>query len=225
MKEAAQRDRRLYWPGLQRFGAGFPPAASALREPDGLLAVGGDLESGRLLKAYRSGIFPWYEEGQPILWWSPDPRCVLFPERFTRSGSLKKTLKKEKFTITFDQAFDAVIRSCARTHARRHHTWITPEMILAYNRLHRQGHAHSVEAWQDGKLAGGLYGLRMGGVFFGESMFSHVSDASKAALATLVAQTMDLRLIDCQVDSPHLRRLGAECIARQKFIRLLKKWI
>jgi len=167
--------------------APFPPAEAALREPNGLLAVGGDLSPRRLLRAYRSGAFPWYGEGQPILWWSPDPRAVLLPERVRVSRSLRRTLRRGLFRVTVDRAFDAVIEACATVpRPGQDGTWITPEMAAAYRRLHRLGHAHSVEAWtRDGELAGGLYGVAIGRVFFGESMFSRRSDASKVALVTL----------------------------------------
>ena len=201
----------------------FPDPAMAESEPDGLLAVGGDLHPRRLIGAYRQGIFPWYNPGQPILWWSPDPRMVLFPGRLHVSRSLRKVLRRQRFRITFDQDFAGVIRRCAAPRPGQSGTWITPEMERAYQRLHEMGVAHSVEAWQAGELVGGLYGLAQGRVFFGESMFSFVSNASKAAFATLVEclQTLDWALIDCQVHTDHLASLGAEPIPRARFLELL----
>ncbi len=201
----------------------FPDVELALREPDGLLAVGGDLSVERLLTAYRQGIFPWYSEDQPILWWSPDPRSVLFPERLKISRSLRKTLRKGRFRITLDQAFDDVIEACAAPRSGQEGTWIVDEMKHAYRRLHAAGHAHSVEAWLDDRLAGGLYGVAIGQVFFGESMFTHVSDASKVAFVHLVRylRQWHYSLIDCQVRTAHLDSLGATQISRQHFTRLL----
>jgi leucyl/phenylalanyl-tRNA---protein transferase len=202
----------------------FPPVE--LASPEGLLAVGGDLRSARLLEAYRHGIFPWYNPGQPVLWWSPDPRTVLFPERLRISRSLGKTLRHGNFRVTLDRAFENVIDACAGP--RRHHpaggTWITSEMRAAYCRLHKEGYAHSVETWSGETLAGGLYGVALGGAFFGESMFSHATDASKVALAHLVGKikSWGYRLIDCQVASEHLFSLGAEEIPRQDFLAALE---
>lgn len=202
----------------------FPDVNLALREPDGLLAVGGDLDSRRILNAYRHGIFPWYSEEQPILWWSPDPRTVLFPAHLKVSRSLRKTLNQRRFRMTLDQAFDTVIDACAEPRAQSFGTWITREMRDAYCRLHREGRAHSVECWSGGKLAGGLYGIAIGRVFFGESMFSRESNASKAAFCHLVRQlsAWDFGLIDCQVYSTHLASLGAEEIPRRLFVRHLE---
>ncbi|HET6656209.1 MAG TPA: leucyl/phenylalanyl-tRNA--protein transferase, partial [Gammaproteobacteria bacterium] len=198
--------------------ATFPPVTGALAEPNGLLAAGGDLSVARLLAAYRRGIFPWYEDGQPILWWSPDPRMVLFPNELHLSRSLRKTLRRETFEVTVDRAFAEVIEACAAPRDDLG-TWLTDEMKQAYLRLHQAGYAHSVEAWRDGRLAGGLYGIELGRVFFGESMFSRESDASKVALAHLCRRDYDL--IDCQIDSPHLRRLGAKTIPRREFLACL----
>jgi leucyl/phenylalanyl-tRNA--protein transferase len=201
----------------------FPPAEHASRE--GLLAVGGDLQPGRLLEAYRRGIFPWYNEGQPILWWSPDPRAVLFPAEINVSRSLRKTLRSGKFQVTFDRRFDDVIGACAGP--RRQHadpgTWITRAMRDAYCELHRLGFAHSVETWHERKLVGGLYGVALGAVFFGESMFSRMTDASKVALVLGVRQLQrwGYTLIDCQLPSAHLERMGAHAIARADFLTLL----
>ncbi len=198
----------------------FPPLACATAE--GLLAVGGDLSAARLVAAYRRGIFPWPVAGLPMLWWSPDPRTVIFPRRFRAARSLGKSIRRQGFEFTLDVAFDRVIAQCA---ARRvGGTWLTAEMRSAYCGLHRAGIAHSAEIWQGQRLVGGLYGIAIGGVFFGESMFSRATDASKAALAMLVAQllTWDFRLIDCQVRSAHLTSLGAEEIPRSEFIQHLQ---
>lgn len=201
----------------------FPDAALALREPDGLLAVGGDLSPARLIEAYRNGIFPWYNEGEPILWWSPDPRMVLFPERLHVSRSLRKLLNKGRYAVTFDQDFRSVIEQCAAV--RDGDTWITREMLEAYCRLHQLGLAHSAECRHEGRLVGGLYGVALGRVFFGESMFSREPNASKVALVKLVErlQQHDYRMMDCQVHSAHLQSLGAQAISRREFMRVLKQ--
>lgn len=193
---------------------------------DGLLAVGGDLCPERLLLAYRNGIFPWYSEGEPILWWSPDPRLILFPEWLHVSRRLQRVVKSGEFRITSDTAFDAVIRACAvAPRPRQDGTWITRGMIDAYSVLHREGYAHSFEAWQGETLAGGLYGVSLGGCFFGESMFSRVDNASKAAFVQMVRQcdAWGIRLIDCQIANPHLFRFGACEIPRKVFLELLRK--
>lgn len=202
----------------------FPPAHLAIRE--GLLAVGGDLTVERLVAAYSQGIFPWYAEDDPILWWSPDPRLVLYPHELHISRSLRRILKKDRFSFTLDRAFEDVIRGCAATRGEDHPgTWIVAEMITAYTRLHAAGLAHSIEAWCEGQLAGGLYGVSLGRTFFGESMFTRVSNASKAALAILVqnlrSQAFDL--IDCQVSTPHLQQLGAREIPRTRFLKALQR--
>lgn len=205
----------------------FPDVSLALQEPDGLLAVGGDLSTERLTAAYRQGIFPWYSEGQPILWWSPDPRMVLHPKDIKVSRSLAKTMRKNELNVTFNQCFDEVITSCSESRLEKgkiqDETWILDEMIDAYIQLHEQGFAHSVECWLDGKLVGGLYGISIGKVFFGESMFSRVSDASKVAFVTLAKQLdeWNFKLIDCQVYTSHLESLGASMISRTEFINLL----
>ncbi len=203
----------------------FPDVSLALREPDGLLAVGGDLAPERILAAYRQGIFPWYSEGQPILWWSPDPRAVLFPERLKISRSLRKVLRKGRFRVTADEAFDRVVAGCAAPRKGEEGTWITPEMAAAYRRLHGMGAAHSVECWEGDELVGGLYGVAIGRVFFGESMFSRRSDASKVAFVHLVGmlQRWNYELIDCQVATRHLASLGAITIPRRQFIRMLAR--
>jgi leucyl/phenylalanyl-tRNA--protein transferase len=201
----------------------FPPAE--LASPEGLLAVGGDLRAERLLEAYRHGIFPWYNPGQPILWWSPDPRAVLFPAKLRVSRSLGKTLRRKRFEVTLDSAFRDVMLHCAEPRDDRpgHGTWITPEMIEAYCVLHQRGLAHSVESWLDGKLVGGLYGVALGSVFFGESMFSRETDASKVAFVQLVRQLelWGFALVDCQLPSAHLSSLGAEEIRRREFLERL----
>lgn len=206
--------------------APFPDVDMAEREPDGLLAVGGDLSATRLINAYRRGIFPWFGDGDPILWWSPNPRTALFPERLRISRSLRKTLRRGRFGATMDREFDAVIQACAEPRGEDGGTWLVPDMIAAYRRLHGHGYAHSVEVWQDGALVGGLYGVAIGRVFFGESMFTRVSDASKVSLVHL-CRTLTERgfgLIDCQVLTGHLIRMGAEQIPREDFIRLLDRW-
>lgn len=201
----------------------FPHASAAETTPNGLLAVGGDLSVPRLLNAYRSGIFPWFNDEDPLLWWSPDPRAVLFPERLIIHRSLAKTLKRSGLHVTRDQTFASVIEQCAATRAQGPGTWITQPMREAYRQLYALGTAHSVEVWQDGMLVGGLYGIALGRAFFGESMFSLVKDASKVALAHLCQQLRqwDFGLIDCQVSSAHLLSLGALDIPRTDFLRLL----
>ncbi|HZD41256.1 MAG TPA: leucyl/phenylalanyl-tRNA--protein transferase [Terriglobales bacterium] len=201
----------------------FPPPDYA--DPSGLLAVGGDLSSERLLEAYRLGIFPWYTEDQPILWWSPDPRLILELGNFKISRSLGRTLKRRTFDVTFDRAFDEVIRACAKTHRPgQSGTWITPEMEEAYVKLHGLGYAHSVETWFEGELVGGLYGVSLGKAFFGESMFHHKRDASKVALAALVAklQCWDFQFIDAQMTTEHLLSLGAREVSRRLFLKRLR---
>ncbi|MCK5505951.1 MAG: leucyl/phenylalanyl-tRNA--protein transferase [Thermodesulfovibrionia bacterium] len=201
----------------------FPP--TDLAEDSGLLAVGGDLSESRLLLAYSSGIFPWYSGSNPILWWSPDPRLVLFPGETKISRSLRQLIKKNIFKIKMDTAFESVIRSCADVHRENEgETWITDEMIDAYIRLHNAGYAHSVESWFEGKLVGGLYGVALGSAFFGESMFTIKSNASKVAFTTLVQQLIkwDFRLIDCQLRTKHLLSLGAREIPRSEFLKILK---
>jgi leucyl/phenylalanyl-tRNA--protein transferase len=198
----------------------FPPVDSA--SPEGLLAVGGDLQPERLLEGYRHGIFPWYSGDQPILWWSPDPRTVLLPDKLHISRSLKRSLRPGLVSVTLDRCFRDVMHHCAgpRPQYPDGGTWITPEMLEAYTRLHELGYAHSVETWKDGQLVGGLYGVALGGVFFAESMFTRVSDASKVALVSLVRQLQawGFRLMDCQQSSPHVMALGAEAIPRREFL-------
>ena len=207
--------------------ADFPPLEQALRRPNGLLAAGGDLSPQRLMRAYRHGIFPWFSPGEPILWWSPDPRMVLFPSELKISRSLAKTLRKGQFAITADTAFDQVIEGCSEPRAGQPGTWITPQMQQAYRKLHQRGHAHSVETWQQGRLVGGLYGVAIGRAFFGESMFSRVSEASKVALAHLVPQLegWGFGLIDCQMRTPLLASFGAREVARSEFARRLAELV
>ncbi|HMQ12925.1 MAG TPA: leucyl/phenylalanyl-tRNA--protein transferase [Candidatus Competibacter phosphatis] len=202
----------------------FPHPDRALTEPDGLLAAGGNLTPRRLLRAYRMGIFPWYSADQPILWWSPDPRLVLLPECLKVSRSLRKTLRKGLFAITADTAFEQVVAACAGPRQGEPGTWITSEMFRAYCRLHRLGHAHSIETWQQGELVGGLYGVSLGRIFYGESMFSWISDASKIALVALAAQLQrwEFAVIDCQVTTAHLLSMGAVDIPRSSFLQLLE---
>lgn len=217
--------RRVLFPHVIRPGDppdAFPPVEHALSEPNGLLALGGDLSPARLLAAYRRGIFPWYSEGQPILWWSPDPRAVFYPEAVRVSHSLGKRLRQGRFEIRVDTAFDTVVQACAAPRAPQEGTWITGEMAAAYGRLHRLGAAHSVETWEGGDLVGGLYGVALGEVFFGESMFSRQSDASKVALVALAR--MGFRLIDAQVPSEHLARMGAVEIPGARFLSHLAAW-
>ncbi|MCU7853884.1 MAG: leucyl/phenylalanyl-tRNA--protein transferase [Candidatus Thiodiazotropha sp. (ex Monitilora ramsayi)] len=206
--------------------APFPDVSLAEREPNGLLAVGGDLTPQRLISAYMQGIFPWFSEDEPILWWSPDPRTVLYPEKIRISRSLRKTLRRKQFQVSFDRDFAGVIKGCAAPRDNSPGTWLLPEMIEAYHQQHALGLAHSVEVWQDGVLVGGLYGMAIGAVFFGESMFSQVQDSSKIALVHLSHTLSDwgYRMIDCQVYTPHLASLGAEQIPRQVFCHNLSGW-
>lgn len=214
-------------PWLSPYNTDFPPVSSAIKEPNGLLAIGGDLSEERLVEAYHNGIFPWYEDGQPILWWSPDPRAVLYPQNLKIAKSLKKTLNKQIFTVTFDTAFEAVILACAGPRQNASGTWITQEMVDAYTALHEAGIAHSVEAWRDGKLAGGLYGINLGRIFFGESMFSHQDNASKVAFVHLVKQLQKWQfpIIDCQVSNQHLTSLGATEIPLAQFCQYLDNYV
>lgn len=207
--------------------APFPPVNRALAEPNGLLAAGGELTIERLLDAYRNGIFPWYCDGQPVLWWSPDPRMVLAPGGIALSRSLRKRLRRRDYEIRTDSAFSEIMRACAEPRAGQAGTWITSEMMGAYLALHRAGYAHSVETWIDGVMSGGLYGVSMGRVFFGESMYSRSPDASKLALAHLARQLerWDFGLIDCQMATSHLASLGAQEISRSDFVRALSELV
>lgn len=203
---------------------GFPPLHKALDEPNGLIAIGGCLSPQRIVNAYRHGLFPWFNPGEPILWWSPDPRSVLFPDRLYVSRSLAKTLRKQEFDIRYDSAFAEVVSACAEPRDSQSGTWITEDMKDAYQQLHELGIAHSCEAWQQNELVGGLYGIAIGQVFFGESMFHRVTDASKVAFVHLVRQLAywGYHLIDCQVSSEHLFSLGAEEIPRNEFASRLQ---
>jgi leucyl/phenylalanyl-tRNA---protein transferase len=205
----------------------FPPLEFAMRQPNGLLAVGGDLSPERLLDAYRRGIFPWYSDGDPILWWSPDPRMVMYPNELRVTRSLDKVLRNRPYEVRFDTAFDAVITSCAAPRPNQPGTWITPEIRAAYNALHYLGYAHSIETWIDGELAGGLYGVAIGRMFYGESMFARVRDASKIAFTHLARRLADAgyELIDCQMHTDHLASLGAREIPRDTFLGTMKRLI
>ena len=214
-------------PVLDYHNQDFPPIEQALTDPNGLLAAGGDLSIERLLKAYSLGIFPWFDDDQPILWWSPDPRAVLFPEQLHISRSLHKTLRSGRFSVSMDQAFDQVVIACAEPRRDSTGTWITPEIVAAYSAMHRAGYGHSVECWEDSELVGGLYGIALGKLFFGESMFSRATDASKVAFVHLVKQLegQGCPLIDCQVMNPHLARLGATLIPRADFKQWLTRFV
>lgn len=204
----------------------FPPAW--LARSDGLLCIGGDLSAQRILLAYEKGIFPWFSENEPILWWSPDPRLVLFPENIKVSRSLKKTIKKNTFHLTMDHAFEETILSCAKPRRKEYTgTWLVEEMIEAYIQLHKLGYAHSIETWKDDRLVGGLYGICLGGIFFGESMFSSEDDASKTALTALANHLEQHRfdLIDCQVTTNHLLSMGATEISRNAYLDIIQRSI
>lgn len=218
----------IFWIDREDAADSFPPPSQALREPNGLLAAGGDVVPERLLAAYPRGIFPWYNEGQPVLWWSPDPRAVLLPGEIRVNRSLRKRLRNAGFEISLDTAFEDVIDACARIERPSQPepgTWITSDMRETFLALHERGYAHSVEAWRDGELAGGLYGIAIGRVFFGESMFSRITDASKVALVWLCRQLQawDFPILDCQVESAHMRRLGALEIPRSRFLEILDR--
>ncbi len=215
---------RLRWLDNDLPGEPFPSAEEAMDEPNGLLAVGGDLSLTRLVTAYRNGIFPWYGHGQPILWWSPDPRAVFLPGDLHISRRLRRRLRRKEYTVTLDTAFQAVIRGCAGPRPDQEGTWITPEMLAAYCELHRHGYAHSAEVWRDGELVGGIYGIALHGAFIGESMFSRASDASKVALTSLTALLWrwGFQLFDCQMANPHLHRLGTREIPREEYLERLR---
>lgn len=216
----------LYWIEPGSPADNFPPVETALTQPDGLLCFGGDLTPNRLLSAYRQGIFPWYSEGQPIMWWSPAPRCVLYPDQIVIRRSLRKSIRNAGFTFSMNQCFDRVINACAQPRDGDPATWITAEMQNAYSHLHRLGHAHSAEIWQQGQLVGGLYGIAIGRVFFGESMFSCVRDSSKVALTCLARFLAkgEFHLIDAQVTSSHMISMGACEIDRHDFTSQLDKY-
>ena len=216
-------NNRVIWLAKNDPPDAFPPVDDALREPDGLLAAGGDLSVERLLAAYRRGIFPWYSEGQPLLWWSPDPRCVFRKGGFHLTRRLRRELRKSPAEVRFNTAFSDVVVACAGPRRYEEGTWITSDMITAYAALHRSGWAHSVEIWQEGTLIGGLYGIIIGRVLFGESMFSDRTNASKIALVLLdgMLETETLALIDCQVQSRHLLSMGASVVPRAYFVESL----
>ncbi len=205
----------------------FPPNAQALRRPNGLLCAGGDLSPQRLLAAYRQGIFPWFSESEPILWWTPNPRCVFFPQQYQASRSLRKFIRNTPLAVSFDQCFAQVMHYCSRPHLGPDASWISPEMIEAYSQLHALGIAHSIEIWQEQELIGGLYGLALGRCFFGESMFSLRSNGSKVALSALNRQLANWQFVimDCQVENPHLMSLGAQLIERERFLTILEEEI
>ena len=205
----------------------FPDLNQALKEPNGLLAAGGDLSPARLLDAYRHGIFPWFNADEPILWWSPDPRMVLFPEEFKISRSLRRTLRNKRYEVRADTAFEQVMHGCAAPREGQSGTWIHDYMVSAYTALHHRGHAHSIETWIDGELAGGLYGVAIGRMFYGESMFSRRADASKIALAHLALQLTrwNFGIIDCQMNTRHLASLGAREIPRAEFVASMRELI
>ena len=215
-------NRRITWIDENAPAESFPAADTALRDPDGLLAAGGDLSPERLLAAYRLGIFPWYDEGQPLLWWSPDPRCVFLPGDFRVASRLRRTMRQSNCEIRFNTAFDAVIRACAGPRRHATGTWITQDMIAAYEILHEMGWAHSVEVWDRQQLVGGLYGIAIGRAFFGESMWSDTDNASKFALSWMALQLEHghLDLLDCQVTSQHLLSLGAQRLPRHEFLTI-----
>lgn len=219
------RGHRLAWIASDDPPGTFPPVHMAFDEPNGLLAAGGDLSPERVLSAYQRGIFPWYEDGQPILWWSPDPRCVFMPQEFRLSRRMHRLARRDATEVTFNRAFTAVIAACAAPRRDLPGTWITAEMRDAYVELHRLGWAHSVEIWRAGRLVGGLYGLAIGRVFFGESMFSRESNASKFALFAACRRlaASNFTLFDCQTVSRHLLSLGAELMARDRFTEWLAR--
>ena len=208
-------------------GDPFPPTTHALNDPDGLLAIGGDLSTDTLIRAYRLGIFPWFTQGQPILWWSPNPRLILYPKNLKISRSLRKILRKNTYHVTTNEAFISVVEKCGPKRHNENESWINDEMITAYEKLFDLGIAKSVETWLNGELVGGLYGVSMGGVFFGESMFSLAPDASKVALATYVDVLIkeNVNLIDCQVYSAHLSSLGGKMVDRLIFEQMLTELI
>ena len=213
----------FFCPATQALSVALPSPSLALHEPNGLLAVGGTLNSTTLRAAYQQGIFPWYSAGQPILWWSPDPRTVIWPGKFHASHSLRKSLRRRPWRVTIDRAFEQVIAACAAPRAAATGTWLTAPMIQAYSALHRQGLAHSLECWLEDELVGGVYGVAVGNIFCGESMFSRVTDGSKVALYALCQRLViwGYQLLDCQVANPHLQSLGAESLSRHRFCELL----
>lgn len=225
--DPSETGARFWWVADRQFHARLPSPQAALTEPNGLLALGGDLSSTTLIQAYRQGIFPWFNDDSTILWWSPDPRASLFPEAIRVTRSLRRTLRRASFTLTADRNFSAVIDGCAAPRRGDDRTWITSNMSAAYLDLHELGVAHSVEVTLGGNLVGGLYGVALGRIFFGESMYSRVGDASKVALVTLARQLRrwGFALIDCQVGSAHLSRMGAMDMPRVEFLRWVKQYV
>ena len=209
-------------PWLEETGYRFPDVSTALTEPDGLLTASDRISPELVLDAYRQGIFPWYSPGQPVLWWSPDPRCVIYPDSFHTPRSLRRSLNRQVFEIRLNTAFAEVMQACAEPREGQDGTWITQAMLDVYCQLHDQGYAHSIECWQNGRLVGGMYGLVLGDIFFGESMFSRVKDASKVAMHYLLTEIKPF-MLDAQVASPHLMTLGAEMIPREQFVQTVKK--
>ena len=222
----ASPDSQLYWVADNVIRYEFPDVERALRDPNGLLAIGGDLSPRRLLDAYSAGIFPWFSKGQPILWWSPNPRCVLEPGGLRISRSLRKTLRSARFRVTCNQAYADVVQQCSLPRRDTADTWITPEVRRAFVDMYELGHGLSMECWQEGRLVGGLYGLVIGRIFFGESMFSHAADASKVAMVHLAHElgSRGYRLIDCQIHSAHLQSLGARPMPRRMFVSVLRNY-
>lgn len=217
------RSARFFCPATQSSSAQLPSPLLALREPNGLLAVGGTLDSEILLAAYRQGIFPWFSEGQPILWWSPDPRAIIRPEKFHVSRSLRRSLRRQPWRVTVDHAFGRVVDACAEPRRSEAGTWLSAAMIQAYGEFHRLDVAHSLECWLGDELAGGIYGVAVGNVFCGESMFSRATDGSKVALYALCQRLLNwgYKVLDCQIPNPHLQSLGAELLSRRMFCELL----
>ena len=223
-KYNSNKKKLLYLVKNKKMAIDFPDITDALKNPNGLLAIGGDLDETRLLSAYQKGIFPWYNEGEPILWWAPNPRCILKPNKIHISHSLKKCLRKNQFQITYNRNFANVINQCSVNRNKDNDTWLTADMKKAFINLHKSGYAHSVECWHNKELVGGLYGIAMGKIFFGESMFSRMSNTSKITLVHLAEQLkeMNFQLIDCQINSKHLQTLGAQLITRNQFTKFLK---
>ena len=223
-KYNSNKKKLLYLVKNKKMAIDFPDITDALKNPNGLLAIGGDLDETRLLSAYQKGIFPWFNEGQPILWWAPNPRCILKPNKIHISHSLKKCLRKNQFQITYNKNFANVISQCSVNRNKDNDTWLTTDMKKAFINLHKSGYAHSVECWHNKELVGGLYGIAMGKIFFGESMFSRMSNTSKITLVHLAKrlEEMSFQLIDCQINSKHLQTLGAQLITRNQFTKFLK---
>ena len=218
---------RLHWLDPRNPHQPFPPVHLAMRDPNGLLAIGGDLSLPRLIRAYSQGIFPWFNPDEPILWWCPDPRAALAPSELHVSHSLRKRIRKQDYAVTLDRAFDEVLEACAAARTKGRGTWLGSDMRHAYREMHRNGHCHSVEVWREGRLIGGLYGVALGRIFFGESMFSRADDGSKIGFHFLCRQLQEWRfeLIDCQISSAHLATLGAREIRRSEFLERMRKGV